>query len=75
MTLEVGKAFMMGRSLNSNRPGCQHAVANVRAGTTGCGTRMHLKSVSYQSEPIEAVLCLRTGCVEYMPTTTKGRKR
>lgn len=52
--------FAVARSVATNRPGCQHIVS-ARQGTiiAVCGYDLTGSSMSYQDEPISAILCLR----------------
>lgn len=54
--------YVIGRSATTNRPTVQHRLPNYQATITGCGTDISNVSRSFQSKPIESVLCMKAGC-------------
>lgn len=57
--------YAVARSVNTNRPGCQHVVT-ARNGIiiASCGYDMTGSSLSYLDEPIPAILCMRCAKIE-----------
>lgn len=55
--------YVIARNRRS-RPTLQHKLLDGAASITACGQQMTLWSRSYQTEPIEAVLCKKTACRE-----------
>ncbi len=62
MVAKQGRVYVVGRSVNTNRPTVMHQVPNFQATITGCGHDVSNVSRSYTNQPIEAILCLKAGC-------------
>lgn len=58
--------YAVARSVNTNRPGCQHVVTKAGDGQTiaSCGYDMTGSSISYLGSPIPAILCMRCAKIE-----------
>ncbi len=62
MVSKQGRVYVVGRSVNTNRPTVMHVVPDFQATITGCGTDVGNVSRSYTNHRIDAIFCLKAGC-------------
>jgi hypothetical protein len=59
---KIKKIDVEGRSARTGRPSVQHLLNDYQATITACGVDVSEMSRSFQNDPIESILCLKSAC-------------